>query len=110
MFVGDGNDTAVTEPVRAAADVLRRRHAGAQLHVLQTSSGGAPPALHEYGGLLQAGGRAIDAAAPHVSRDALLLLLPPHAEFNQDFLNRVSAADHVRSCLIIQILIGRNDL
>lgn len=90
MLLGGANDTAAARPVRAAAEGLRARHSGAQLLVLEAGLGAPDEA--EYAALLAGGALALEAAAPHVSRDALLLLLPPHAEFNQDFLNRVSSA------------------
>ncbi|KAH9643281.1 hypothetical protein HF086_005943 [Spodoptera exigua] len=78
------------EPIRAEVEALRQRHSGATLTVLDTPGPAHLAALPEYDALLAAEGVALTVAAPHTSRDALLLVLPPHAEFNQDFLNRVS--------------------
>uniref|UniRef100_A0A2A4J776 Hexosyltransferase n=1 Tax=Heliothis virescens TaxID=7102 RepID=A0A2A4J776_HELVI len=90
VLMGNANETAPLDPIRAEAETLRQRHSGAQIHVLEAA--GAPGIsgdLPEYEALLHSGAGAFSAAATHVSRDALMLLLVPHAEFNQDFLNRV---------------------
>ncbi|KAF9407525.1 hypothetical protein HW555_012481, partial [Spodoptera exigua] len=89
VIVGNANETTAIEPIRAEVEALRQRHSGATLTVLDTPGPAHLAALPEYDALLAAEGVALTVAAPHTSRDALLLVLPPHAEFNQDFLNRV---------------------
>lgn len=89
VIVGNANETTALEPIRSEVEALRQRHSGATLTVLDAPGPAPLAALPEYDALLAAGGVALAVAAPHTSRDALLLLLPPHAEFNQDFLNRV---------------------
>ncbi|KAJ8710941.1 hypothetical protein PYW08_009456 [Mythimna loreyi] len=86
VMVGDANSTAALEP---ALEALRARHAGAQLLLLEAPAPRELAAAPQYAALQLASSAALEAALAHVSRDALLLLLPPHAEFNQDFLNRV---------------------
>lgn len=84
-----------TQAVRLAVGSLARRHAGAQLDVLDVADEDAPepPGAEPEGArLLRAQRLALAAALPRLPRDSLLLLLAPHAEYNQDFLNRVSHA------------------
>lgn len=87
VIVSDGNDTAPGETLRAAVSELSARHAGASLVVLEASAAlGAAP---EYEVLRRAQAAGAREALAHVPRDALVLQMVPHAEFSQDFLNRV---------------------
>ncbi|XP_045524641.1 chondroitin sulfate synthase 2 [Pieris brassicae] len=76
---------ALRESIRALVE--RRRDARVQLFESpppdKESAGAGEPEWREVAARL-----ALEVAAPHFARDALLLLIPGDAEFSEDFLNR----------------------
>ncbi|XP_053612935.1 chondroitin sulfate synthase 2 [Plodia interpunctella] len=81
-------DDSTTEPIRSAIAALQQKHAGVKLELVTSRVARARGASEAAAGARAARG-ALEAALSRVSRDALVLVLVPNVEFNEEFLNRV---------------------
>lgn len=82
------DNTTSADPIRDTLATLMGKHKNAQIEVLESTMDDYPDAdeveLQERGGRV-----AIITAATKLTRDALVLMVVPHMDYNQDFLNRV---------------------
>lgn len=89
MIIRQQSDNVTSaESIHESVNSLTAKHKNAQIELLESSMDDYPDADEVE--LLERGGRvAITTAATKLARDALVLMVVPHMDFNQDFLNRV---------------------